>query len=143
MERKWSGIFMGLLAALLLPVEGAIGSEAIDINVGLEGKVFVGHTGPLGSTAIDGEDEIIFKNGRFLSSACNTWGFEPAPYKATVKPDGIHFEALTRSPRHGQIQWQGVVVGNTLEATYLWTKQRWYWFDAREERRFKGKAKVE
>lgn len=143
MERKWSGILVGLLAPLLFSNPIAIGSEAVEIIGALEGKVFIGHTGPLDSTAIDGEDEIIFKNGRFLSNACNTWGFDSAPYRATVKPDGIYFEALTQSPRHGQIQWRGVVVGNTLEATYLWTKPRWYWFDAREERRFKGKLKAE
>jgi hypothetical protein len=143
METKWPGTVMGLLASLVFCMGVAIGGETVDINGALEGKVFVGHTGPLGSTAIDGEDEIIFKNGRFLSTACNTWGFESAPYRATVMPDGIHFEALTHSPRHGQIHWRGVVVGNTLEATYLWTKHRWYWFDAREERRFEGKLKVE
>jgi hypothetical protein len=143
MQRKWPGTVMGLLASLVFSMGAAFGGEAPAINGTLEGKVFVGHTGPLGSTAIDGEDEIIFKNGRFLSTACNNWGFGSAPYQAAVKPDGIHFEALTRSPRHGQIQWRGVMAGNTLEATYLWTKHRWYWFDAREERRFEGKLKVE
>jgi hypothetical protein len=132
-----------LVASLLFSSKTAIGSEASDAAGALEGKVFVGHTGPLSSTAIDGEDEIVFKNGRFLSTACINWGFDSPPYRATVKPDGIHFEALTRSPRHGQILWRGVVSGNILEATYLWTKERWYWFDVREERRFEGKLRVD
>lgn len=143
MERKWSGRLFGLVGSLFLLAGVATGSEPPDAAAALEGKAFVGHTGPLGSTAIDGEDEIIFKNGRFQSTACTNWGFDSPPYRATVKPDGIHFDALTRSPRHGQIQWRGVLSGNTLEATYLWTKQRWYWFDAREERRFKGKLKAD
>ena len=143
MHRSASGILMGLVASLFFYMEVAIGSDALDATNALEGKVFVGHTGPLGSTAIDGEDEIVFKNGRFLSTACTNWGFDAPPYRATVRPDGIYFEALTRSPQHGQIQWRGVVTGNTLNATYLWTKHRWYWFDAREERRFQGKLKVD
>jgi hypothetical protein len=138
-----SGVLIALLASLCFALGVSIGSEAVNAADALEGKVFVGHTGPAGSTAIDGEDEIIFKNGRFLSTSCNNWGFDSPPYRASVEPDGIHFEAVTKSPRHGQIQWRGVVTGNTLEATYLWTKQRWYWFDAHEERRFKGKLKVD
>jgi hypothetical protein len=57
--------------------------------------------------------------------------------------DGIHFKSLAKSPKHGQILWQGIVSGGTITATYLWTKERWYWFDAREERWFRGKLKPE
>jgi hypothetical protein len=35
------------------------------------------------------------------------------------------------------------VSGDAINATYLWTKERWYWFDAREERWFKGKLRAE
>jgi hypothetical protein len=143
MKTKWFGTLIALWVSLICSGGAAVSSEATDAAIAIEGKVFVGHTGPLNSTAIDGEDEIVFKNGRFLSTACINWGFDSPPYRATVKPDGIHFEALTQSPRHGQILWRGVVSGNILEATYLWTKERWYWFDAREERRFKGKLRVD
>ena len=31
--------------------------------------------------------------------------------------------------------------GDALEATYVWTKERWYWKDAHEEKWFKGSLK--
>jgi len=142
MKRKWFGTLIALLASLILFRGAALCSEATDAAIALEGKVFVGHTGPLNGP-VNGEDEIVFRNGRFLSTACDKWGFESAAYTVTVQPDGIHFISITKSPKHGQIQWQGVVKGDTMTATYLWTKERWYWFDAREERWFEGTLRPE
>jgi hypothetical protein len=133
--------WVALLCAGLLQAS-ALADGASDAMAILEGKVFVGHTGPLNGP-VDGEDEVVFRNNRFLSTACDKWGFGSAVYTATVQPDGVHFTALTKSPKHGQILWKGVVSADTLNATYLWTKQRWYWFDAREERWFKGKLRAE
>ena len=130
-----------LILAAVLPgcarAQGG-GAEAL-----LEGLIFVGHTGPIDGSAVDGEDEVLFRNGRFLSTACNTWGFDSAAYTAESTADGIRFQAVTTSPKHGRIHWQGVVTGDRMQATYLWTKARWYWFDAREERRFEGRIKRE
>jgi hypothetical protein len=135
-------LFGILLSGLVLLRTTAIGDDANNAMAMLEGKVFVGHTGPL-SGPVDGEDEVVFRNSRFLSTACDKWGFDSAVYAATVQPDGIHFTSVTKSPKHGQILWKGVVSGDTINATYLWTKERWYWFNAREERWFKGKLRAE
>jgi hypothetical protein len=132
---RMTGLIL-LVALLGIPRAGVSRAEAL-----LDGLVFVGHTGPLDGSAIDGEDEIIFRNGRFRSTACDTWGFNSPAYTVTREGDMIHFQAVTTSPRHGQIQWRGTVKGDVLEASYLWTKARWYWFDAREERRFRGTIK--
>jgi hypothetical protein len=131
-----------LLLEVILIRTNAMGDDASDAMGMLEGKVFVGHTGPLDGP-VNGEDEVVFRNSRFLSTACDKWGFDSAVYKATVQPDGIHFTSVTKSPKHGQIFWKGVVSGDAINATYLWTKERWYWFDAREERWFKGKLRAE
>jgi hypothetical protein len=139
-KRFW--VFWILLLGLVLLQTTAMGDDAIDAIAMLEGKVFVGHTGPLNGP-VNGEDEVVFRNSRFLSTACDKWGFDSAVYTATIQPDGIHFTAVTKSPKHGQILWNGVVFDDNINATYLWTKERWYWFDAREERWFKGKLRAE
>jgi hypothetical protein len=135
-------VFCIALLSLVLLQTTAIGDDAGDAMAMLEGKTFVGHTGPLNGP-VNGEDEVVFRNSRFLSTACDKWGFDSAVYTATLQPNGIHFTSVTKSPKHGQILWQGVVSGDTMNATYLWTKERWYWLDAREERWFKGKLRVE
>jgi hypothetical protein len=106
----------------------------------LDGKIFVGDIGDKGKAASD-KDEINFKNGRFHSVGCDEWGFGDASYTASKDGDSIRFHAITVSPKDGQIEWDGVVKGDSLEAKYVWTKERWYWKDAHEEKWFKGNLK--
>ena len=98
----------------------------------LEGMVFIGHVGPKGGDA-NGEDEVVFQDGQFLSTSCSKYGFVSAPYTSSLEGDAIIFSAVTHSPENGQIHWQGMVVGEKIEASYTWKKKRWYWFDANEE----------
>ena len=108
----------------------------------LDGMVFIGHVGPKGKEA-NGEDEVVFQNGRFLSSSCSKYGFGSAPYKAYKDGDTIIFTSVTQSPKHGQIEWHGKITGDEIEADYRWTKERWYWFDANEEHWLKAQLKTE
>ena len=124
-------------------LSGGAEAEALGGAAGLlDGKVFIGHVGPKGADA-NGEDELIFQNGMFLSSGCIRYGFEAAPYRASRQNDRVLFEVETLSSRHGRIVWRGQVQGNRAEAVYLWTKDRWYWFDAHEENWFKGRLKTD
>ena len=106
----------------------------------LDGMVFVGHVGPKGRGP-DGEDEIVFQDGQFLSTGCSKYGFGSAPYIATRDGNNIIFTAVTHSPKNGQINWQGKIVGEKIEASYTWKKERWYWFDANEENWLKARLK--
>ena len=125
------------------PYEESIGADTLNRNSGIvDGMVFIGHIGPKDGEA-NGEDEVVFQNGQFLSTSCTKYGFRSAPYIASHDGDRIVFKAVTHSPKHGTINWEGQIVGNRLEATYLWTKERWYWFDANEENWFKGHLKAE
>jgi len=127
----------GALALLLTSVISITPSVAQDAMGMLDNKVFVGTTGEKGKEASK-KDEIRFGNGHFRSAGCDEWGFEQAPYKVKTEGDSIRFHAVATSPTHGKMEWDGVVQGDTVEAKYVWTKERWYWKDAHQEKWFKG-----
>jgi hypothetical protein len=116
-------------------VRSAIGataspSAAPTVNL-LDGKTFVAQSGEKGKQASN-KDTIVFRNGRFLSEGCSPFGFMDAPYQATVDGATIRFHAETHSPTHGTMIWDGTVKDNAIEATSVWTRERWYWKIKRE-----------
>jgi len=107
----------------------------------LDGKTFIGFNGEKGKILDSGEDEeIVFENGMFISTSCYKYNFAGAPYSAIEVGDRVHFEAITVSPSHGQITWEGVIHDDVAEVTFVWTKERWFW-DTRREYWFKGTLK--
>ncbi|SFF83013.1 hypothetical protein [Neptunomonas qingdaonensis] len=107
----------------------------------LDGMTFVGNNGEKGRE-LDPEEyeEIVFHNGLFRSVSCDPYNFSSSEYSTTVVDNTIHFEAVTESPTHGKIAWQGIVDGDTAEVIFIWTKERWYW-DIRKEYWFRGTLK--
>lgn len=136
--------FVVITGFIGLGISGAnVGADSLNNKKGiLDGMVFVGHVGPKGSEA-NGEDEVVFQDGQFLSTSCSKYGFVSAPYTASREGDNIIFTAVTHSPKNGQIHWQGKVVGEKIEASYTWSKERWYWFDAHEENWLTARLKKE
>lgn len=127
-----------LMISTIAALSGAVPVHAAEPSHLLDGKTFVGTNGEIGWTLASDEDEtIVFENGLFTSVSCVPYNFGSSEYSTTVDGDRIHFEAVTTSPTHGQIAWKGVVDGNTAEATFVWTKERWYW-DTRREYWFRG-----
>jgi len=106
----------------------------------LDGQTFVGPTGLQGHEP-EGDDEVSFNNGELFSSGCAAWGFKAGSYTTIKTSDGLIFKATTLSPSDGQIVWEGVVRDNEIEAIYTWTKERWWWSDARQVKWFKGTLK--
>jgi len=107
----------------------------------LDGKAFVGKNGEVGKPLAEYEDEeIVFSDGQFTSVSCEPYNFGRSPYQAEVVDGKIHFSAVTVSPTHGQIAWQGIVDGDRADVTFVWTKERWYW-DIRREYWFQGRLK--
>ena len=107
----------------------------------LDGRSFVGKNGEVGQKLAEYEDEeIIFQDGLFTSASCEPYNFGSSPYNTKVVDDKIYFDTVTESPTHGKISWQGVIDGEQVEVTFVWTKERWYW-DTRREYWFKGKLK--
>lgn len=97
----------------------------------LDGKTFAGETGEKGKATGDAET-FVFKDQTFDPLDCHKYGFSAAPY--TSREDGIriHFEAETKSAKEGSMRWKGVVQGETVAGTMVWTKAGQapvaYWF---------------
>ena len=111
-------ILIWLLAvggALTVWVEGKVSAQ----NGVLDGKSFQGEFGKKGQAA-HAQDELIFKGGRFRSTACDPYEFGDAPYTTKIEGDTIAFEAETVSPKNGKIKWMGTVKGNKIEAVFTW-----------------------
>lgn len=63
----------------------------------LDGKTFVMKTGEKGKPASN-EDTLVFRDGRFLSEACNPYGFGDAPYQAKDEGEAIRFPRRDAQP---------------------------------------------
>jgi len=114
---------------------------ALETSHLLDGKTFTGFNGEKGRQLDPNEaEEIVFDNGRFISTTCNKYNFSGAAYTASQAGDSVHFQAITLSPTHGKIAWQGTVHGDQAEVTFVWTKERWYW-NTHREYWFKGSLK--
>ena len=138
--------FFAMLAALCLDpvvIEAEESQSDLKLNTAvshiLNGKKFIGPTGEKGKK-VHHEDLLRFSDGKFTSSECFQYGFKGGPYTTTIEGDKIHFQAETISPTHGKMVWQGTLKGDTLEVTYNWTKERWFWTTYREYW-FKGTLK--
>jgi hypothetical protein len=110
---------------------GPVTQDAAKSSNLLDGKTFVAQSGEKGKKASN-KDTIVFREGRFLSEGCLPWNFGDAAYKAKIEGDGIRFQAQTVSPTHGTMVWDGIVRVDAIEATNLWTRERWYWKIKRE-----------
>jgi hypothetical protein len=87
----------------------------------LEGKTFEGVILEKGKTRGDA-DTLVFRNGKFRSSACDKYGFNEAPYKVSADGSLMRFEAVTESARDGKLEWTGYMSGNKLYATSVWVR---------------------
>jgi hypothetical protein len=84
----------------------------------LDGRSFQGVFLERGKTSGDA-DTLIFKDGRFRSTACDRYGYSDAPYRASADGDALRFEAETESKKYGKLIWNGVVRGGKLDATVM------------------------
>jgi len=74
---------------------------ATDSSHLLDGKTFTGLNGEKGHPLDPDEaEEIVFDNGRFISTTCNKYNFSDAAYSASKDGDSIHFQAVTLRTAH-------------------------------------------
>ena len=96
---------------MAVAAEPALASRAL-----LDGRNFDGIVLECGKTSGDA-DTLIFKGGRFRSTACDQYGYGDGPYTATRSGETVVFEAETESPKYGKLLWKGVVRGPRLDGT--------------------------
>jgi len=53
-------------------------------------------------------------------------GFRRGSYATSMEGNEVYFGAETVSPKYGKMVWKGTVKGEKLEATFIWTKEKWY-----------------
>jgi hypothetical protein len=98
----------------------------LSANAGvLDGKIFTGQEGLMGEKS-SGVDEVVFKDGKFISNGCLEWGFSGGEYTTTADGENVHFVADTYSDKYGRIIWTGTVKGNHLDATFIWFDKEKY-----------------
>ena len=83
----------------------------------LDGRNFTGIVLECGKTEGDA-DTLIFKNGRFRSTACDQYDYGDGAYSATAADGAVRFKAQTESPKYGKLVWEGVVRGKRLDASF-------------------------
>lgn len=108
---KISTLLVLFAVAAIVPASPALAGT-------LDGRSFDGVFLERGKTSGDA-DTLIFKDGRFRSTACDRYGYSDAGYKTSADGDGLRFEAETHSPKYGKLQWSGTVRGGKLDATVM------------------------
>lgn len=104
-------------SVLVSPLCMAVAAEpALASRPTLDGKNFDGIVLERGKTSGDA-DTLIFKDGRFRSTACDQYGDGDGPYTSTTSGGNVVFEAETESPKYGKLMWNGVVRGPRLDGT--------------------------
>ena len=110
-------ILSQIRSLLMSPLCMAVATEAaLATRATLDGKNFDGIVLERGKTSGDA-DTLIFKDGRFRSTACDQYGYGDGPYTATTSGETVTFEAETESPKYGKLLWKGVVRGPRLDGT--------------------------
>ena len=75
------------------------------------------------------KDELIFREGQFLSANCQDYcDFGWSNYQTKIEGDVIHFTTTTTCPDAPHtVVFYGTVTGDTIEVKGTWTTRRWYW----------------
>ena len=106
-------------------------------HLSLEGNVY--------ATLLNGEnDTLTFKDGLFHSELSAERGHDGGKYTTVTQGDKTWFEATTISPDDGELNWIGVVEGNAINGSYLYTQKGWFLFgDTTKKKYFEGILKAE
>ena len=106
------------LAAFAAAIAASTSLPVFAEPAALDGKTFEGVFLERGKTRGDA-DTLIFKDGRFRSTACDRYGYSEASYKASPEGDAVRFEVETTSAKYGALKWKGWVRGDKLDATAM------------------------
>lgn len=106
--------FIATVPAALATLTGIASADSSP----LDGRVFIADAGVRGKPADEKGDVITFADGRFHSRVCDQYGYGKGEVRVSGSGDALSFEVETLSPKDGRLQWQGTVVGNSIEGTF-------------------------
>ncbi len=111
LTRVWFPSFLVISFFILLcgPVSAA-GS--------LDGKIFTGEFGNKGEAA-GTKDDFVFKDGKFVSALCSTFGYGSGDYQTTAQGKTVNFESQITNAAGGKMDWKGAVIGDKIEGTFI------------------------
>lgn len=113
---RWTGLSLAIALGLVWAALAFAQAGALD------GNSFAGTFTEKGKTKGD-PDTLVFKDGKFRSTACDAYGFGDAAYTATASGGGTTFEATTTSPKEGTMKWKGTVKRDAIAGTAVWMKK--------------------
>lgn len=85
----------------------------------LDGKTFAAELVKGGEKSGD-KDQLSFKGGKFLSSACVQYGFHEAAYTATEKDGVITFTSNPTNAEGETMSWTGTIKKGVVEGTAVY-----------------------
>jgi hypothetical protein len=85
----------------------------------LDGKVFAAELVKSGESSGD-KDQLTFKGGKFLSSACVRYGFHEAAYTATEKDGVVTFTSIPTNADGETMSWTGTIKQGVVEGTAVY-----------------------
>lgn len=116
------------LVALDTPIPASNHATQTDGSGILDGREFAGKVGIVGKP-LDTADTWNFSKGTFVSTQCETQCRYPrVPYYIRQYDGAVEFIGETRClDKDATISWHGKVKGDTIEGTFTWNINRWYW----------------
>ena len=111
-----------LWLAVILAVAGpAVRAERLD---GTKWKVKVTPDKETADKGVKGfDDEFIFADGQFTSTALQAHGFKPGPYRYETEGDDVEWSADKESSSADLVGWGGRVDGKTTTGNFHWQKK--------------------
>jgi hypothetical protein len=94
-----------------------IGGSALAEEHALDGHTYAVEYKEKGGL-LPSKDLLLFRNGRFRSTDCDSYGFGDAGYGGNARG----FSAETASAKEGRIAWQGAIAGDQIEGTFVWSR---------------------
>jgi len=116
---SYYSILFFVLALSLSFIGARVDTAAADDS--LDGKTFSVELTNTG-TKETANDELVFKDGTFMSTECEQYGFTPGAYESKSKGGAILFESTLMSDKEGKAEWEGSVQGGNITGTMIWTK---------------------
>ncbi len=99
-----------------------LGSNYAHAGELLDGRTFNVQYSKYGEKGQPTDDMLIFKDGKFLSTGCEEYGFGSAIYESVTKDEAVLFESTTKSDKEGIIEWEGKVEGDSISGNFMWSK---------------------